>query len=57
MRPIGVSLFNGLYCALFLGIVELVPALIEMKCCDLNGGGSRGCTPLSWAAKRDMRRW
>jgi len=42
--------FNGLHCASFFGIVEVVAALIVMGDSDLNGGDFRGYTPLSWAA-------
>jgi len=41
---------SGLQCASFFGIVELVAALIEVRGCDINGGGDSGCTPLSWAS-------
>jgi len=44
--------FNGLHCASFFGIAEVVAALIEMKCYDLNKGGFRGWTALLWAAKK-----
>jgi len=41
---------SGLHCASFFGIVELVVALIEVRGSDINEGGYRGHTPLSWAA-------
>jgi len=40
----------GLHCASLFGIVELVTALVEMKCYDINRGDSGGYTPLAWAA-------
>ena len=43
------SPFSGLHCASFFGIVEIVAALIEVGCYDINEDFS-GCTPLSWAA-------
>jgi len=45
------SRFSGLHCASFFGIVELVAALTEMGCCDINGRDFGGHTPLSWAAR------
>jgi len=44
------STFSGLHCASFFGIFELVDALIEMGCYDINAGDCRGYTPLAWAA-------
>ena len=44
-------LFNGLHCASFFGIVEVVAALIEMECYDINGRDFWGTTPLVWAAR------
>ena len=43
--------FSGLHCASFFGIVEVVAALIEVGCYDINGEDFSGCTPLSWAAR------
>jgi len=43
--------FNGLHHASFFGISKLVAALIEMECCDTNGGDFWGHSPLSWAAR------
>ena len=43
--------FSGLHCASFFGIAEVVAALIEMECCDANGGDVWGLTPLAWAAR------
>jgi len=45
-------LFSGLHCAFFFGIVEVVVALIETKCFDINEGGFWGYTPLVWAARK-----
>jgi len=45
------SRFNGLHCASFFGIVEVVAALTEIGCYDINGGDPWGHTPLSWAAR------
>jgi len=42
--------FSGLHCASFFGIVEVVSALIELGCYDINEEDFSGCTPLSWAA-------
>ena len=42
--------FSGLHCASFFGIAELVAALIETGCCDINERDLGGDTPLSWAA-------
>nr|AHE80946.1 hypothetical protein [Tuber indicum] len=42
--------FSGLHCASFFGIVEVVAALIEMGCWDINEGDCWGYTPLAWAA-------
>ena len=45
------SPFSGLHCASFFGTVEVVAALIEMQCYDINEGDFLGCTPLAWAAR------
>jgi len=45
------SLFGGLHCASFFGIVEVMTALLEVDGCDANGGDSAGMTPLIWAAR------
>jgi len=44
------SPFNGLHCASFFGIAEVVAALIEMGCYDINERDFLGRTPLAWAA-------
>jgi len=41
------SRFSGLHLASFFGIVEVVAALIEEGCCDINEGDFSGCTPLA----------
>jgi len=43
--------FSGLHHASFFGISEVVSALIEMECCDTNGGDFWGRSPLSCAAR------
>jgi len=45
------SPFSGLHCASFFGLIEVVTALIEMQCYDINEGDFSGCTPLAWAAR------
>ena len=42
--------FSGLHCASFFGIVDVVDALLEMECYDINEGDLAGYTPLAWAA-------
>ena len=42
--------FSGLHCASFFGIVEVVAAMIEMECCDINEDYVE-FTPLTWAAR------
>ena len=44
------SLWSGLHFASHFGIVEVVAALIEMGCYDLNHVDYFGCTALLWAA-------
>ena len=44
------SLFRGLHCASFFGIVEIVASFVEMESCDINQMGSIHETPLHWAA-------
>ena len=46
------SHFNGLHCASFFGIVEIVASLVETKSYDINQMGFRGYTSLHWAAAR-----
>jgi len=45
------SMFGGLHCASFFGIVEIVACLVEMAGCDINKMDFWGITPLSWAAR------
>ena len=44
------SLFSGLHCASFFGIVEIVACLVELGGCDINQMDFTGNTPLHWAA-------
>jgi len=44
------SLFSGLHCESFFGIVEIVAGLVEMEGCDINQLGFTCNTPLHWAA-------
>ena len=50
------SLFGGLHCASFFGIVQVMTDLLEMSGCDVNRGDSAGITPLIWAVRADSRR-
>jgi len=43
--------FSGLHCASFFGIVDVVAALVQMECYDINGRDFLGHTPLVWAAR------
>ena len=45
------SLWSGLHCASYFGIVEVVAALVEIERYDLNEGDYFGCTALSLAAE------
>ena len=45
------SLFGGLHCASFFGIVEIVAGLVEIEGCDINQMDCEGNTPLAWAAR------
>ena len=45
------SLFGGLHCASFFGIVEIVAGLVEIEGCDINQMDCGGNTPLAWAAR------
>ena len=42
--------FSGLHCASFLGISEVVAALLQKESCDINEVDFDGNTPLTWAA-------
>ena len=46
-----LSLFSGLHCASFFGIVEVVSGLMEMGCYDINEEDFSGGGPLPWAAR------
>jgi len=43
--------FTGLHHASFLGVIEVVAALIDMGCYDPDAGDFWGYTPLAWAAQ------
>jgi len=45
------SLFSGLHCASFFGIVELVTAVINTGGCEINQQDCTGSTPLAWVAR------
>ena len=45
------SLFSGLHCASFFGIVELVTVLINSRGYKINQQDGAGRTPLAWAAR------
>ena len=51
-RTDGPTGFTGLHAVAFLGIVELVPAVLEMKEWDINAADYLGFTALTWAAAR-----
>ena len=44
--------FTGLHGVAFLGIAEIVPAVLEMKKWDINAYDCMGMTALTWAAAR-----
>jgi len=46
-----LSLFSGLHCASFFGIVEIVAGLVEGEGCDINQEDCGGNTPLLLAAQ------
>ena len=46
-----LSLFSGLHCASFFGIVEIVTGLVEIEGCDINQADCAGNTPLVWVAR------
>src|SRR5205807_10256364 len=48
----GPTGFTGLHGAAFLGIVEIVAALLEMKEWDINATDGIGRTALAWAAAK-----
>jgi len=45
------SLFGGLHCASFFGIVDVMTGLLRVGGCNVNQGDSAGRTPLLWAAR------
>jgi len=45
------SLFTGLHCASFFGIVDIMSGLLGTGDCDANRGDSGGIVPLAWAAR------
>jgi len=45
------SLFGGLHCASFFGIVDVMTGLLGVSGCDVNRGDSAGITPLIWAVR------
>ena len=45
------SLFGGLHCASFFGIVDIMTRLLRVNGCDANQGDSAGITPLMWAVR------
>jgi len=45
------SLFGGLHCVSFFGIVDIVSGLLGMAGRDANQGDSAGITPLMWAVR------
>jgi len=45
------SMFGGLHCASFFGIVEIMTRLLGVSDCDANQGDSAGITPLMWAVR------
>jgi len=48
----GQTKFTGFYGAAFLGVVEIVAAVLKMKEWDINVGDCFGNTALAWAAER-----
>jgi len=45
------SLFSGLHCVSFFGIVDIMTSLLGRHGCDANQGDSAGITPLIWAVR------
>ena len=50
LDPNGPSLFSGLHCASFFGIVEIVASLVEVEDCDINQTDCTSSAPLVWAS-------
>ena len=51
-RPGGPTGFTGLHGVAFLGIAEIVAAVLEMKEWDVNATDCMGSTALTWATRR-----
>ena len=49
-------MFTGLHCVSYLGIDEIVDALIQIKGRDINQPGYKGRRPLTWAAQQGNQR-
>jgi len=47
----GSTLFSGLHCASFFGIVELATALVSGGVCEINQPDRSDATPISMAAR------
>ena len=45
------SLFGGLHCVSFFGIVDVMTSLLGMNGCGANQGDSAGISPLAWAVR------
>ena len=48
----GQTKFRGLHGAAFMGVVEIVAAVLKMQEWDINAGDCFGSTALTWAAER-----
>ena len=48
----GETKFTGLHGVAFLGVVEVVSAVLKMKEWDINAADCFGCTALIWAAEK-----
>ena len=53
---VAITLFTGLHCASYFGIVEVIKALIETEGCDINPQDYTGFTPLMWAIHQGNER-
>ena len=51
-----ISLFSGLHCASFFGIINIVTSLVGAGGCDINKKDCVGNTPLIWAARNGHER-
>jgi len=45
------SVFGGLHCVSFFGIVDLMTGLLGVNSCDADQGDFAGITPLTWAVR------